>query len=113
MMLTVSILCSLSFTFPYALWRTRQFFHLRWRDLAGWHRNTLALAATVVPVAVLTWWLARNLPALQQLLADSVLGIWTGLMFLRYGLGASLRAEACRRAPFWARPFLIRTGFAK
>ena len=113
LMLTLSILCSLSFTFPYGLWRTRAYFHLRWRDLAGWHRSTLALAAAVAPVAVMTWWFTRNLPALPQLMADSFLGIWTALMFLRYGLGASLRAEACRRAPFWARPILARAGFAK
>jgi O-antigen/teichoic acid export membrane protein len=113
MMLTISIMCSLSFTFLYGLWRTREYFHLKWGDLAAWHRSTLTLAATVAPVAAIDWWLVRNLPALQQLVADSVLGIWTALMFFRYGLGSALRAEACRRAPSWARPVLARMGFAK
>jgi hypothetical protein len=73
----------------------------------------LALASTVAPVAVLVWWFARNLPALQRLIVGlTVLGIWTAVMFLRYGLGASLRADACRYAPSWARPIFARMGFA-
>jgi len=76
--------------------------------LARWHRSTLALAATVAPAAALVWWLTRHLPALEQLVADAVLGIWIALMFLRHGLEASLRAEAHRFAPDWARPILAR-----
>jgi len=114
MMLMTSILCSLCFTFPYGLWRTRKYFHLSRGDLARWQRSTLALAASVAPVGVLVWWFARNLPALQRLIVElSVLGIWTACMFLRYGLDASLRAEACHRAPAWARPILTRLGFLK
>jgi len=112
MMLIISVLCSLCCTFSYGLWRTRDYFHLSWRDLARWHQGTLTLAATIAPVALLGWWLVRNRPPLQQLVADSVLGIWTALMFLRYGVGSSLRAEACRYAPHWARPLLARLGFA-
>jgi O-antigen/teichoic acid export membrane protein len=112
MMLMVSILCSLCCTFPYGLWRTREYFHLSWGDLARWHRGTLALVATVAPVGVLVWWCARNLPALQRLMVEiTVLGTWTACMLLRYGLGYSLRAEACRYAPSWARPILARIGF--
>jgi O-antigen/teichoic acid export membrane protein len=114
MMLTISILCSLCFTFRYGLWRTREYFHLSWGDLARWHRGTLALVGTVAPVGVLVWWFARNLPLLQRLILElTVVGIWTALMFLRYGLDASLRAEAFRRLPVWARPILSRAGFAK
>jgi O-antigen/teichoic acid export membrane protein len=108
MMLITSIVCSLCFTFSYGLWRTREYFHLTWGDLARWHRSTLALAATVAPAALLVWWLTRNLPAVQQLMADSVLAIWIGFMFLRHGLGGSLRSEALRFAPQWARPVLSR-----
>jgi O-antigen/teichoic acid export membrane protein len=113
MMLMISILCSLCCTFPYGLWRTREYFHLSWGDLVRWHRSTLALAGTVAPAAILVWWLARNLPALQRLIVELiVLGIWTGLMFFRYGLGSSLRADACRYAPNWVRTILARIGFA-
>jgi len=82
--------------------------HKAGRELALWHRGTLALAVTVAPVAGMVWWSARNLPGLPRLLLKS--GSWDldACMFLRYGLGASLRAEACRYAPPWARPFLTR-----
>jgi O-antigen/teichoic acid export membrane protein len=109
MMLMISIVCSLCFTFPYGLWRTREYFQLSWRDLAGWHRGTVAMAAAVAPAALAVWWLARNLPALQRVTVEGALvGLWSGVLFLRYGLGASLRTEASRRAPGWARPILAR-----
>jgi len=112
-MLIVSIVCSLCFSFRYGLLRTREYFHLSWEDLARWHRSTLTLVVTVAPVAVLVWWLSRNLPALERLIGGSmVLGIWTTCMFLRYGLAPSLRVDACRHAPIWARPMLARIGFA-
>jgi len=114
MMLMISIVCSLCFSFRYGLWRTCKYFHISWRELALWHRGTLALAVTVAPVAGMVWWSARNLPGLPRLLLEvGVVGIWTACMFLRYGLGASLRAEACRYAPPWARPFLTRVGLGK
>ncbi len=114
LMLAVSVLCSLCWSCAYGLWRTRGYFHLTWADMAHWHRSTLALAATVAPVAFLVWWLARNLPPLQRLIANAaIVGAWTALMFVRYGLGASLRIEVCRRAPVWMQPILYRTGFAK
>jgi O-antigen/teichoic acid export membrane protein len=106
MMLIVSIACSLCFTFSYGLWRTREYFHLTWGDLAHWHRSTLVLAVTVVPAAVPVWWLTRNLPAMQQIMADSVLAIWIAFMFLRHGLGDSLREDALRFAPSRTRPIL-------
>ena len=110
MMLGISIVCSLCCTLPYGLRRTREYFHLDWIDLARWHRSSLVLAATVAPVAVLVWWLAKDLPALQRLLfASTFLGSWTGLMFLHYGLPDSLRAELCERVPIWARPILAST----
>ena len=113
MMLIASIACSLCRTFSYGLWRTREYFHLSWGDLARWHRSTLALAATVAPAALLVWWLTRNLPVHQQLMADSLLAIWIAFMFLRHGLGDSLREEALRFAPNWAGPILARVCPAK
>jgi O-antigen/teichoic acid export membrane protein len=113
LMLMISIVCSLCYSFPYGLWRTRKYFHLSWSELARWHRSALALAAAVGPMALLVWWFSRNLPGIQRLLVELALGVWTGWMFLHYGLGDSLRAEASRRAPAWARPILSRAGFAK
>ena len=114
MMLGISIACSLSFTFPYALYRTRECFKLTWPELAGWHKDTFVLAGTLAPVGAIVWWLARSLPPLPRLIVVATLvGAWTAWMFLRYGLADSLRTEACRRAPAWARPVLLRAGFAK
>ena len=113
LMLMISIGCSLGCTFRYSLWRTCEYFHLSWGDLARWHRDTLVLAGTVAPAGLLVWWFTRNLPALQRLIVEiTILGIWTACMFLRYGLGCSLRADACRHAPSWAKPILDRMGFA-
>ena len=109
MMLLLSIGCSLCFSFPYSLRRTRVYFGLSWGELARWHRETFVLALWIVPVALLTWWLTRNLPDLPCLaLRFLVLGSWTGWAFLRYGLSASLRMEAARRAPDWIRPIFLR-----
>jgi len=113
MMLIVSILCSLCFTFSYGLRRTREYFHLGWGDLARWHRSTLMLAATVAPVALLGWWLTRHLPALQKLMADSALAVWIAFLLLRHGLGDSLRAEALGFAPNWLKPIFAWGGRAQ
>jgi hypothetical protein len=110
-MLAMSILCSLCFTVPYGLWRTSQYFELGVGDLAGWHRSTGALLARLAPVAALAWWLASGLNSYQRLAVDLVLGLWIGWMFLRHGLGRSLRDDASRHAPGWARPILARIGF--
>jgi O-antigen/teichoic acid export membrane protein len=109
MMLVISILCSLCCTFQYGLWRTRECFHLSWADLARWHQGTLMLAGLLAPAAALLWWFARNLPTAQRLMLEStVLGLWATYVFLRFGLGAALRAEMQRRAPAWARPIFGR-----
>jgi hypothetical protein len=43
---------------------------------------------------------------MQQIMADSVLAIWIAFMFLRHGLGDSLREDALRFAPSRTRPIL-------
>ncbi|HEY3861350.1 MAG TPA: oligosaccharide flippase family protein [Verrucomicrobiae bacterium] len=112
-MLLTSIVCSLCCTTPYGLWRSRDYFHLTWKQLAAWHKSTFLLAATVAPVAAAVWLFTRNLPALEQLvLRGGVVGLWTALMFLRHGLASSVRADACRQAPNWAKPLLTRMGAA-
>jgi len=105
LMLGLSIVCNLCFSLCYGLHRTRDTFNLTWRELAGWHESTLRLACSIIPVAALIWWLTRSQPALLRLILNGTLsGAWTLFMFLRYGLGDSIRAELIRRAPPWARP---------
>jgi O-antigen/teichoic acid export membrane protein len=106
-MLVISILCSLCFSFSYGLRRTCQYFGLTWRELAGWHVSTARLAASVTPVAVVVWILAASLPPVPRLAVEVVvMGLWTSLMFLRYGIGTALRADLSRFAPAWARVWL-------
>lgn len=114
MMLGASIFSSLCFSLPYAFWRTRDYFHLSRRDLAAWHVSTLKILLTVALAALPVWWFTRPLHPLVRLVVEStVAGSWAAAMFLRYGPGAELRAEACRRAPPWARPILKRIGLAE
>lgn len=105
MMLCASIACSLCFSLPYGLHRTRLFFGLTHRELAGWYRDTLALALAIIPVAAAVWWFTRHLPPIEQFLANAVIvGAWAATAFLRYGLVPSLRESAARRAPEWIKP---------
>jgi hypothetical protein len=111
MMLLISVVCSLSFSFPYGLRRTREYFKLTWSELAGWHRAPLALALWLVPVAVVPWWLTRALPpVLKLVLCGAVVGLWAGWVLLRHGLDAPLQAQVLQRAPAWLRPALVRAG---
>lgn len=97
-MLTVSILCSLAFSFPYGLRRTRQYFGLTWRELAAWHRAPWALVVRLVPVAAATWWLTSGLPPIGALVVcSSVVGLWSLAMFARHGLDAELKRELLER----------------
>jgi O-antigen/teichoic acid export membrane protein len=113
-MLLISICCSLCFSFPYGLRRTRAYFGLNRSELARWHRETLVLAIWTAPVAFLIWWVTRSLPDFPRLAVELVvLGTWTAWMFLRHGLSASLREEAARRAPDWIKPFFLRVGLFK
>jgi O-antigen/teichoic acid export membrane protein len=99
-MLVLSILCTLAFTLPYGLWRTRHYFNLGGRELAGWFRPTGQLALRLVPVALATWWLARGLPTPWQLGVNLLVsGLWGGVMFVRHGLGEPLQAEIFARSP--------------
>ena len=113
-MLVFSIVCTLAFTLPYGLYRTRLYFGLTRLDLARWFEPMLRLSAWVIPAGILTWWFTQNSTAILQLvLRGGILGIWTAWAFLRYGLPVSLRMEIHRRAPGWSKPFFTRMGFAR
>jgi O-antigen/teichoic acid export membrane protein len=99
-MLALSILCTLSFTLPYGLWRTRGYCGLDGRTLAGWYRPTGQLILWLAPVALGTWWLTRSLSPLWQLTINLLgTGLWGGVMLLRRGLDKSFRAEMMERIP--------------
>jgi O-antigen/teichoic acid export membrane protein len=113
-LLVLSILCTLSFTLPYGLHRTRQYFGLNWRELARWFEPVLRLSFWVVPVGGLAWWLTQDGSAILQLaVRGGIFGIWTAWAFLRHGLPASLQMEIHHRAPGWSKPFFGWIGFAR
>jgi hypothetical protein len=99
-LLVFSIVCTLIFSLPYGLHRTRLFFGLGRREMAGWFRPTGQLALWVLPVALGTAWLARGLQTPYQLSVNLlVTGLWGGVTLLRHGLGEQLQAEIISRAP--------------
>lgn len=114
LMIVVSILCSLSFSLPYGLWRSRGYFKLSRHEFSGWYRAPLALASWVAPVAVLVWWFTKDFTPFKQLAFNlAIVGSWSGWMFLRHGLGKPLQLEIIRRAPNWAKPLLERIALPK
>ena len=109
-MLAASLLCTSLFSLPYGLYRTRKYFGLSWRELAGWHRPALVLALWLVPVGVLAWWFTRDLTAILRLtLGGGVFGLWTVWAFLRHGLNPVLQRELAGRLPAWAQAILPRS----
>jgi O-antigen/teichoic acid export membrane protein len=113
-MLAASIVCTLSLSLPYGLYRTHDYFGLSWRELARWHEPMLVLAAWVIPAGLLTWWVTQDWSAPMRLMVGGgVFGVWTAWAFLRHGLETSLQMEAYRRAPGWTKPILAQIGFDK
>jgi O-antigen/teichoic acid export membrane protein len=113
-LLVFSIVCTLTFSLPYGLHRTRQYFGLGWRELARWFDPTLRLSLWVVPIGGLAWWLTKDEPAILQLaVRGGIFGVWTAWAFLRHGLPASLQMEIHHRAPGWSKPFFARLGFTR
>jgi O-antigen/teichoic acid export membrane protein len=109
-MLVASIVCTSLLSLPYGLYRTRKYFGLGWRELAGWHKPALVLALWLIPAGVLTWWLTCNMPTVMRLgISSGVFGLWTAWAFLRHGLNAPLQVELTRRLPAWAKSILTRT----
>ena len=113
-MLVISVACTLAFSLPYGLWRTREYFGLSWSDLARWHQAPLVLTAWLVPMALAAQWLTASLPPMQKLVVNGVwVGLWSAGVLVRYGLDESLRDEMLRRAPVWMRGGLVRVSGAK
>ena len=102
-MLSVSIISSLLFSFPYGLWRISQYFNCSWRNvMIDWLMPCLRLGLILLPCAVIVSWLATSLSPLWQLvLGGGIIGLTGGVMLLRYGLDESLAAELNERLPRW------------
>jgi hypothetical protein len=102
------------FSFPYGLFRTKNYFGLRWRQLLEWHQEALALFGWIIPVAVITWWLTREMPLPVRLgINAGVVGTWTLWGLLRHGFNQALKFEVMARAPGWAQPILLWTGLRR
>ncbi len=113
-MLLVSITCTFVFSFPYGLFRTKEYFHLRWRQLLQWHQEAFALFAWIIPVAAISWWLTKEMALPLRLgINAGIVGIWTFWGLLRHGFNQALKFEVMARAPGWARPILLWTGLAR
>ena len=109
-MLAASIVCTLSLSLPYGLYRTHKYFGLGWRELAGWHKPALVLALWLVPLGFLTWWLTRNMSAVMRLgIGGGIFGLWSAWAFLWHGLNPTLQNEIAGRVPAWAKSILPRT----
>jgi O-antigen/teichoic acid export membrane protein len=106
-LLTASLLATMTFTLPYSLFRTRQYFHMRWSELAMWHLGAIRLAAWLVPATAFVSWIARGMPALSRFTVNAGLlgafGLW---LLLRLGMETGLPAEVERHAPKWAQRLL-------
>lgn len=113
-MLSASILCTLSFSLPYGLYRTREYFGLSWRELMGWFEPLLRLLLWLAPAGALLYWLTADEPALLRLLArGAIFGLWITWVFLRHGLPTALKMEIYRRFPDWGKPVFAWVGFGK
>jgi O-antigen/teichoic acid export membrane protein len=106
-MLVFMVICTMMFTLPYGLWRTRGYFGVNWRELIEWYRPTWQLIWRLTPAAAGIWWLTHSLPAWWQLMANLILaGGWGGIVLLRHGLDKSLQIEIVGRTPNWLKSIL-------
>jgi O-antigen/teichoic acid export membrane protein len=100
-MIAVSIVCSVVFSGFYGLRHGNRYFGFQFPELEKqWFLPLLKELAILVPVAVVLWWVTRPLPALARVLIHaSVLTLLGALVFCRYGIPASLKAEIQTRLP--------------
>jgi hypothetical protein len=66
----------------------------------GWLLPMRRFLLRVVPLAVLTWWLTRPLPALPRFAIHALVSGTVGLFLLgKYGTPAEFQEELVRRVP--------------
>jgi O-antigen/teichoic acid export membrane protein len=114
LMIAVSVLCSLSFSLPYALKRSSAYFKMSLRELAEWYRAPAILLLWTAPVSLIMWFLTNGLAPLARFGTNAiVISALVGWLFLRHGVGKPLQSEMVRRAPNWVKPILERILFPR
>jgi O-antigen/teichoic acid export membrane protein len=96
-----SLVCLILVPYQFGLWRSTQYFHLHFWDLAFvWVRPSLKLALVLVPVTLLLWLATGGLPSLWRLIIHVfAAGSIGGILFLRVGLPAEMIRETSARLP--------------
>ena len=107
-MLTAAIAGTVLFSLPYSIWRSSRYFHVSWTEVAfKWLIPSLRLAACVIPLAGLLYWLARPLSDRWFMLAYWMSsGILALPLLFRLGLGEELRMDLLSRFPRRFAPIL-------
>jgi O-antigen/teichoic acid export membrane protein len=96
-----SIICTTFFTYQYGLHRTKDYFHLRWSEVAvEWIKPSLKLGLILVPVASLIWLSSTTLANWWRFCFDGLgIGIVGGIMLLRVGLYPSMLRQVAAKLP--------------
>jgi O-antigen/teichoic acid export membrane protein len=104
-----SLVCTLLFSCQFGLWRSSQYFHLKFRNLAfEWVRPSWKFAAVLVPVALILWIATTGMPSLWRLAIHGVaMGLVGGILFLRLGLPPEVVRETGARLPPLAARLLV------
>lgn len=98
-LIATSILCSLSLSFSYGIWRTMRQFNLRLQDvLIDWISPSLRLLVWVTVIGFALYALVQRVHLSNQLLVYvPVIVIVGGYLFFRVGLDRGLRNELLER----------------
>jgi len=96
-----SIVCTMLFSYPYALWRSRQHFQLGYFNLViVWVRPAYTLAGLLIPAGVTIWLGTSELPAIWRLLIHGIAAtLGGGFLFLRFGLPSEMIRDGIARVP--------------
>jgi O-antigen/teichoic acid export membrane protein len=95
------VVCVLTFSYPYGLWRGAVYFNTRFRHLAiQWVAPSLKLVAIYAPLAAAIWFSTLGIPVFWRLTIHAVFaGMVGGLLFLRIGLPRDMINEVRSRLP--------------
>jgi O-antigen/teichoic acid export membrane protein len=109
-----SIVCSLTLSCAYGVWRVSKYFDLPIREVAlHWLAPMGRVLILFAPAAFLAWLAFRAVPQPVVRLAGLVLfsGSLGSYLFLRYGLSRTFQLELLQRVPKGVNPILRRVFF--